>query len=76
MEHFGLSTGFVLVQICNLGLLIGWPVLSILALLKLKERKLSQTVQALWVLIVVAVPYLGALAYWLVDPQGSDDATA
>ena len=66
MEHFGLNMGYVLVQICNVGFL-GWPVISIFALWSLRKRKLPPSAKAVWALIVL-IPYLGALAYWLVNP--------
>jgi len=70
MEHFGLSTGYVLVQIFNFGFLIGWPLISIAALAGLKQQHLPPTAKALWALIILAIPYLGAAAYWFVKPQG------
>ncbi len=70
MENLGLSMGYLWVQLCNIGLLIGWPVTSIWALLNLRRQQLPPTAKALWALIVLAIPYLGALAYWLVMASG------
>lgn len=70
MEHLGINTGFLLFQIFNIVLLIGWPILSIVAILGLRKQNLSQITQALWVLIVLIIPFLGAIAYWLVRPSG------
>jgi len=69
MTGFGLSAGYVLVQVLNLVLLmflIGWPVVSIVTLFHLRQQDLPPTAQALWVLIILAVPYLGTLAFVLV----------
>jgi hypothetical protein len=48
--------------------LLAYPVLAVLALLSLRGRHLSNPTQAIWVLIVVAVPFLGPLAYWIMRP--------
>ena len=55
---------------CNVGLLLGWLVLTVLALLGLRGRGLSGTPLALWVLLILAVPILGPLAFWIVRPTG------
>jgi succinate dehydrogenase/fumarate reductase cytochrome b subunit len=46
-----------------------WIILSITALVSLRKRKLSETARALWAMLVVAMPILGALAYWIVRPE-------
>lgn len=69
MDLFGINFGFLLVQLFNLVLLLGWPLLSLLALLALRGRGLTGTTLAIWVLIIVAVPFLGALAFWVVRPS-------
>ena len=60
---------FFIAQAINLVLLGGWLLLILLALLSLRRRHLTNPTQAIWVLIIVAVPLLGALAYWIVRPQ-------
>jgi hypothetical protein len=52
----------------NLAILLGWPLLSLLALFTLRGRGLTGSTLALWVLIIVAMPFLGALAVWIVRP--------
>ena len=68
MESMGLSWGYVLVQALNLTLVLGWLVLGIAALFSLRKRRLPATAQVLWAIFVVVVPFLGALAYWVVQP--------
>ena len=60
---------FLIVQVFNYVLLVGWLLLILLALLSLRRRRLTNPTQALWVLIIVAVPLLGPLAYWIINPQ-------
>ncbi len=72
MGNLGINFTFLFVQLLNFSLLLGWPILSIVAILSLRKEKLSQTVQALWVLIILAIPFLGAIAYWLVRPAKND----
>ena len=68
MESMGLSLGYVLVQALNLTFVLGWLVLGVAALFSLRKRRLPATAQALWAMFVVVVPFLGALAYWVVQP--------
>jgi uncharacterized membrane protein len=49
----------------NLVIIIAWPGL---ALLSMRGRALARTAQALWVLIIVAVLFVGALAYCSLRP--------
>ncbi len=68
MSNLGFTWGFLLVQAVNLVILLAWPVLSLLALFSLRGRRLAQTAQVMWVLIVLVVPLLGPLALWIVRP--------
>lgn len=65
MEAMGINFGFLIVQAIFVILLIGLPLIS---LIDLPKKKLSGTPLALWVLIICAIPFLGALAYWIVKP--------
>jgi hypothetical protein len=68
MNNFGLNFGYLLVQILSLVVLLGWIILTIGCLLKLRRQILTPTVKAIWVLIIVAVPLIGAIAYLVVKP--------
>ncbi len=53
----------------NLAIIVGWPILALLTLLALRRRHLTGPTLAIWALIIVAVPFLGPLAYWLMRPE-------
>ena len=63
-----LSWGYVLVQLLNIGLLLGWLGLDLWALWEMRSRAMSDTAKALWTLIVLLLPIVGALAFWIVRP--------
>lgn len=50
------------------GLFIGWPLLAIATLFSLRNAGLPPLPQVLWALVIVVVPLLGAIAYWIVRP--------
>ena len=68
LGELGFSGGLLLVQLFNLAILIAWPLLSIVALLRLRRRALEQTPQVLWAVLVIIVPLLGAIAFFVVQP--------
>ena len=65
MDALGINGAFLLIQLITIILLIGLPVI---ALIDLAKKKMNGTPLALWVLVICAVPLLGALAYWIVKP--------
>jgi len=67
MMNYGLGELLILVFWCILP--IAWMALSIYALLSLKSVHLNETARALWALLIVLVPILGAVAYLLVRPN-------
>ena len=46
-----------------------WLVLSFLALYGLRKKSLGETARALWALMIIAIPILGAAAFWVVNPH-------
>ncbi len=60
---------FLFNQLFNIVLLIGWPILSVLAIFDLRRRNIAGSTQALWTLIILIIPFLGAIAFWLVQPN-------
>ena len=48
---------------------IGYPALSIVALFALRKRRLAGVATAIWALIILFIPILGALSLWIVNPQ-------
>ena len=78
MTGFEMTFGWLL-RLFNLLLIvasIGWPLLSLATLFSLRGRPLTETTQVVWVLLIIAVPYLGALAYWIVRPGAKREGTA
>ena len=65
MDAMGINGSLLIIQLTPVILLIGLPVI---ALIDLAKKKMNGTPLALWVLIICAVPILGALAYWIIKP--------
>ncbi|HSM25308.1 MAG TPA: PLDc N-terminal domain-containing protein [Anaerolineaceae bacterium] len=68
MYHYGFGFAHVLMQVFIFLLLIGWVVASIVALFALRQAKLSSISKALWVLIILGIPVLGVIAYFIIRP--------
>jgi len=68
MENFTISFLF---GIFNIILILSWIILSIISLFTIKNRHLSSTATAIWVLIVICVPILGAVALFIINPSES-----
>jgi hypothetical protein len=47
---------------------VGWPVLSLAALLALRRSRLVETTQLLWAFLIIVVPFLGAIAFLILRP--------
>ena len=58
------------VQIINIALLILWPVLSLLALVQVRQKHLEAWHQIAWTIIILIIPLLGAVAFFIVAPKG------
>lgn len=58
----GIGVGELLV----LGL---WPVLTLVALFALRQRPLTGIAQAIWAFLIIVVPILGPLAFFIVQPR-------
>ena len=65
MEALGINWGLLIIQLLIIGV---WPFLSLVALLALRRSRIAGTAQALWAILIVAVPVLGALAFFIVKP--------
>ena len=57
-----------LFQIVNFLILVGWIVLVIVALTRLRRCQLDETARVLWAIVIVLVPFMGALAFFVVRP--------
>ncbi len=66
---------FLVFQIVYLVLLCGWLALTVSALFGLRKRtRLHATARALWAILIVCAPILGAAAYWIVRPEADQQA--
>ena len=71
MPVYGMELGSLITLLLNLTILLCWPVLSVLALLDLRRRRLSEAARPFWAILVVAIPFLGPVAFWMVGPRQS-----
>lgn len=63
---------FWLARALQLLVLLAWIVCMLVALFGLRKQKISDAARALWALLIVAVPVMGAVAFWIVKPQADD----
>ena len=56
-------------QLVNIALLILWVILSLFALFQLRGRNLSSGLKLGWTLIILLLPVIGALAFFIVVPK-------
>ncbi len=45
-----------------------WLGLSAAALFSLRKRSMNEVARVLWVALIVALPVLGAVSFWIVNP--------
>ncbi len=50
-------------------MLVGWIILGFFALFELRKYKISSIAKALWTIIIVIIPLVGALAFLIVNPS-------
>ncbi len=55
-------------QIVNFLILAGWLVLAIVTLTRLRRCRLDDTARVLWVIVILLIPLLGAVAFFIVRP--------
>lgn len=56
-------------QTINLLVTLLWLLLLGLALRSLRRRHLSDEAKALWAGLILIIPFLGAIAFWVVTPS-------
>lgn len=64
MLQSGLNIG-----VSELLILGAWPILSLVALFALRSRPLTGVAQAIWALLIIVIPVLGPLAFFIVAPR-------
>ena len=67
MEALGLNTGMFITQVILVMLFFALPVIS---LIDLAKRKLTGIPLAIWAVLIVVVPLMGSIAYWIIRPTG------
>ena len=70
-----MSSSFIGWNIIAVLLMAGAAVLWIIALLQIAKSLLDSTAKAIWVLIVVVAPFLGALAWFFIGAQQAPPLT-
>ncbi len=63
-----INVGLLAAQIFNILLLITWIALALWALFRLRREQMSDTVQVVWAAIILLVPVVGAVAFFIVRP--------
>jgi hypothetical protein len=53
----------------NILIVLAWIVLTIVTLFQLKDRAIPATAKVLWVIAVTCIPILGAVAFFIVQPD-------
>ena len=53
-------------------IIFGYPMMAIFDLISLRKRKFPHIATSIWVLIILVVPFLGALAIWIVNPKRNE----
>ncbi|HLO33944.1 MAG TPA: PLDc N-terminal domain-containing protein [Anaerolineales bacterium] len=65
METLGINWGYLIFQLLVFGI---YPVLSLIALFALRRSRITGLNQVLWALLIAAIPVLGALAFFIINP--------
>lgn len=68
MELSGINWGYLL---ANVVVLAAWPISAIFALTQLRGRDLPKVARAIWAAVILMVPFLGVIAFWIVQPGKS-----
>lgn len=68
MDILGINLGYLLVQIFNLTVVGGWLILALFTLFRLRRQDLPETARAIWAAVILLLPLIGALAFWIVRP--------
>lgn len=57
----------LIIQIINIAVLVLWPILAVLTILWIRRQNLPEPQRVLWTLVVLAIPVLGALAFFFLS---------
>ena len=70
MEVAHIDYSLLLAQVLNFVLLVAWIVLAIWALWRLRKEEMSDTAQVIWTALILLIPILGAVAFFIVRSTG------
>ena len=65
MEALGINATMFMTQILVVMLFLALPILS---LIDLARKKLTGTPLAIWAVLIVVVPLMGSIDYWIIRP--------
>jgi uncharacterized membrane protein YozB (DUF420 family) len=69
MQSVGLGFGYLTVLILYVVIPVVWITLGVYSLIKLHKQNLNSTAKAIWVLIILVVPIIGAIVYLTFKPH-------
>jgi hypothetical protein len=69
MDSIGINIGFLIVQIINILLLLGWIGLAIYAFVRMRRQSLTEELRLLWSVVIIVFPIVGALAFLMRKPK-------
>lgn len=65
MDSLGINMEYLIIQLIVIGI---WPILVLCALFTLRRAQLAEINKALWTFIIITIPLLGSLAFFIVKP--------
>lgn len=68
MELAPVTLPLFLLQTLNLLVTVVWVILMGAALVRLRRLSISEEAKVLWAGLIVILPFLGAIAFWVVAP--------
>ncbi len=68
MTNIGLGIGYLAVSVLYIAIPLAWLILVFVCLNRLKSIPLQPTTKAVWVLIIAAIPIIGAIAFFIIKP--------
>jgi len=69
MDRLGINWAYLILQLLILG---AWLILALAALVRLRRAPLHGTSQAIWAALILVIPIMGALAFFIVRPGDSN----
>lgn len=67
----GFAPHFLYSTLSTLLILAAWLALVIFSLLALRRRALPPVARAIWAFIILGLPVIGAIGFWIVQPDDS-----